>query len=210
MTDPDWPRFERINPIINWSYGDVWKFLRKLDIPYCKLYDQGCVNVGPLYYFLTAILPPIATIRYTSLGSTYNTFPNPALVIETSPFATADSPPLSTTSVVSSTTALSTAVSITHTLPKPPSDVLCPTAALSTIHSPPGGSAINLNDISVAISPIPSTDSPEDPDIPSAPATAEPRYRPAYELLDENLERAGRRLGVSFVLRLPPNTNSNS
>ncbi|EPT01870.1 hypothetical protein FOMPIDRAFT_1023106 [Fomitopsis schrenkii] len=59
-TDPGWPAFERVNPIINWSYGEVWDYLRRFKVSYCSLYDEG----------------------YTSLGSTYNTFRNPALLIQ--------------------------------------------------------------------------------------------------------------------------------
>ncbi|KAJ1024997.1 hypothetical protein NDA18_004283 [Ustilago nuda] len=91
-TDKDWPKIERIHPILDWTYSDVWQFLRcphlgtaqepysgsgvtreqltkeygvaggaSQGVPYCLLYDQG----------------------YTSLGSTFNTLPNPELRIQT-------------------------------------------------------------------------------------------------------------------------------
>ena len=53
------PAFMRVNPILTpeWTYADVWAFLRKYDLKYCQLYDQG----------------------YTSLGTVKDTKPCPAL-----------------------------------------------------------------------------------------------------------------------------------
>lgn len=53
-----WPPFVRVAPIMNWTYGNVWKYLMKTNAPYPELYKRG----------------------YTSLGLKTNTRPNPNLL----------------------------------------------------------------------------------------------------------------------------------
>ncbi|KAG6809070.1 hypothetical protein H0H92_001732 [Tricholoma furcatifolium] len=173
MTDEGWPRFERINPIINWSYDQVWKFLRQLEVPYCCLYDEG----------------------YTSIGSTYNTFPNPALLIApTSLTSNQPEAPLSASSIISPATALTSVMSTTHEVPPPPEkDILSPTGVLSSymssMHTLPRGSTFSV---------LPPT-SPAPVNVWRVSGIPEPRYRPAYELQDGNLERSGRGLPTPSV-----------
>ncbi|XP_074369022.1 uncharacterized protein LOC141709031 [Apium graveolens] len=61
-SSPGWPPFMRVNPILDWSYRDVWAFLLTCKVQYCSLYDQG----------------------YTSIGSIHDTVPNDLLCIQNS------------------------------------------------------------------------------------------------------------------------------
>ena len=35
-----------VNPIIDWTDGEVWEFLKQYNIPYCTLYDEGFKRLG--------------------------------------------------------------------------------------------------------------------------------------------------------------------
>ena len=35
-----------IHPIIDWSEADVWEYIKKYRVPYCKLYDEGRRRIG--------------------------------------------------------------------------------------------------------------------------------------------------------------------
>ena len=35
-----------IHPILDWSSEDVWSYLKKINIPYCSLYDEGWKRIG--------------------------------------------------------------------------------------------------------------------------------------------------------------------
>lgn len=35
-----------LHPIIDWSYNDVWEYIRLRNLPYCSLYDEGYKRIG--------------------------------------------------------------------------------------------------------------------------------------------------------------------
>jgi phosphoadenosine phosphosulfate reductase len=37
---------QKFNPLIDWSEDDVWKYVRRFELPYNALHDQGYASIG--------------------------------------------------------------------------------------------------------------------------------------------------------------------
>ena len=249
-TDPGWPRFVRVNPIINWSYSDVWAYLKRFNVPYCSLYDEGCVLLGLV---IVAAAQNLLS-SYTSLGSTYNTFPNPALRehssctcgnVQAPAHVNGTARPLKLNGISAPAGASASAASPSTTSPIEPlpenfiilngasPGAMCtgePTPAPPPEPLPHRATLVDLAEPGWQCHALPSR--PATPAPPQPPAlngagagdahglevlhrnpaetctgeptppvvagcTCEPRFRPAYELVDGALERAGRASGVA-------------
>ena len=44
--DKDHGGILKINPLIDWSYDEVWDYIRKNNVPYNRLHDQSYPSIG--------------------------------------------------------------------------------------------------------------------------------------------------------------------
>ena len=44
--DPQHGGIAKISPLADWSWDDVWRYIRERDVPYNQLYDQGYASIG--------------------------------------------------------------------------------------------------------------------------------------------------------------------
>ena len=44
--DPDAANLVRVNPLTSWSYDDIWRYIRKNDVPFNELHNRGFTRIG--------------------------------------------------------------------------------------------------------------------------------------------------------------------
>lgn len=53
-----------LNVIVDWEDSDVWEFIRKYEIPYCCLYNEGWKRIGCLFCPFASRTIPLEVKRY--------------------------------------------------------------------------------------------------------------------------------------------------
>lgn len=140
------------------------------NVPYCSLYDEGCAHSFIHDVILAQVIETntksisstLCGSRYTSLGSVYNTWKNPALLID--PISVSEDSLANTPFSSKSDDMHNPATSGCHSC-----EHYHPSTTSSPSHSPSHS--------------LPSH---------SPSSTVRSGYKPAYELVEEAMERAGR------------------
>ncbi|KAI4963973.1 hypothetical protein ZWY2020_008541 [Hordeum vulgare] len=85
-SSPGWPPFMRVNPILDWSYRDVWSFLLTCKVKYCSLYDEGDSSTGksfrPAYMLSDGRLERAGRAKKTSNKTETNSIDSVAEEVE--------------------------------------------------------------------------------------------------------------------------------
>ena len=60
-----------IHPIIDWSEKDIWEHIRRHEIPYCSLYDEGFKRLGCVLCPMADKQRPLHAIRWPKIADAY-------------------------------------------------------------------------------------------------------------------------------------------
>lgn len=58
------PTKKYINPIIDWTQGEIWEFIRENNMPYCKLYDEGWKRIGCMFCPMSGKMRMVEAKKY--------------------------------------------------------------------------------------------------------------------------------------------------